>query len=522
MIDASVTTPSLATRATLRKSFRRTISAVSGFRVRMRTVFVPYILLHPTEPDTEVDHALAAGNTEHTVMLCVELEHPGEAPEAFLVNAVDVTIGGSGGARVRLLPWCEKSSTEMFPLCLGMHEQCNLLFAVELLNAPIPDKEALLLTASTPTTAGELQRPVTITVWGRPFSAILPSRGESGQKVEKTNKHLFPTRSFPSRWNCVLDLAPRRFPVAGQRESEVLPEPPTPFPATTPRLSIPSTDQQGQQNPVAGFKQYTLPSFHLLSPLRPSPPARASLIALGTSGSVAAGSSPLSKLAYTPPSITAAAACTTPRTTYAPPPSAGIPPPALLSKMLPMGETDEAFMGSSGGRISPPTTPAYPAYSMNSIVPPTPRTQGPLAMWGAARVPSAAVELPRSGAPSRSSPAPSPHALVPPSSIPLQGGRIIVSVGLQLDRGVEIRGLVPYNEFALEIFVYNQSEWIRRFEVTFLERRRRRQGHTEGQGQWATADVRRGAGGASKSGILPLESRVRIGCVGKFCHPLNN
>ena len=502
-----MTTPSPSTRATLRKSFRRTISAVSGFRVRMRTVFVPYILLCPTETDTEVDSALAAGHTEHTVMLCVELEHPGEAPEAFLVNTVDVTIGGGGDARVRLLPWCEKSPTEMFPLCLGMHEQCNLLFAVELLDAPIPDKEALFLTAL-PT--GELQRPVTITVWGRPFSSMLPNRGESGPKVEKTNKSLFPTQSFPSRWNCVLDLAPRRFPVAGQREGEVLPEPPTPFPATTPRLSIPSTDQQGQQNPVAGFKQSTLPSFHLLSP-RPSPPTRSSPITLGTSGSVAPSLSPLSKLVYTPPSITAAT-CTTPRTTYAPPPSAGIPPPALLSKMLPMGETDEAFMGSNGGLISP-TTPAYPAYSMNSIVPPTPRTLGPLAMWGATRVPNAVVELPRNGALSRSSLAPSPHALIPSSSIPPQGERIIVSVGLQHSGEVEVRGLVPYTEFALEIFVYNQSEWMRRFELTFLERRRRRQGHTEGQGHWGTANMRRGAGGTSRSGILPLESRVRVGCV---------
>ncbi len=184
-----------------------------------------------------------------------------------------------------------------------------------------------------------------------------------------------------------------------------------------------------------------------------------------------------------------------------------------------MGETDEAFMGSSGGIISSPTTPAYPAYSMNSIVPPTPRTQGPLAMWGAARVPGAAVELPRSGALSRSSPAPSPHALIPSSYILPQGERTIVSVGLQHDRGVEIRGLVPYDEFALEIFVYNQSEWIRRFEVTFLERRRRRQGHTEGQGQWGTVDMGRGAGGASRSGILPLESRVRIGCVDNFRPP---
>jgi len=198
MIDATATPPSLATRATLRKSFRRTISAVSGFRVRMRTVFVPYILLHPTEPDTEVDHALAAGHTEHTVMLCVELEHPGEAPEAFLVNAVDVTIGGGGDARVRLLPWCEKTPpTETFPLCLGMHEQCNLLFAVELLNAPIPDKEALLLTASTPTTTGELQRPVTITVWGRPFSSIHPNRAKLGQRLRKRTNLDFPRGRFP-------------------------------------------------------------------------------------------------------------------------------------------------------------------------------------------------------------------------------------------------------------------------------------------------------------------------------------
>src|SRR5712671_1030913 len=77
MVDESMTTP-LVARATLRKSFRRTLSAVSGFRVRMRTVFVPYNSLHPSKPDAEV----AAGHAEHTVILCVELEQPGEAPEA--------------------------------------------------------------------------------------------------------------------------------------------------------------------------------------------------------------------------------------------------------------------------------------------------------------------------------------------------------------------------------------------------------------------------------------------------------
>jgi hypothetical protein len=508
MIDASVATPYLATRATLRQSFRRTIFAVSGFRVRMRTVFVPYILLHPTGPDVEVDHALAAGHTEHTVMLCVELEHPGEAPEAFLVDAVDVSVGGGGDARVRLLPWRENSPKQLFPLHLGMHEQCNLLFAVELLNAPTPDREDLPLNAPTAAITGELQRPVTITVRGRPFSYVLSNGGQISSKIEEPKEPLFPTRPFPSRWNCVLDLAPQQLPAAGQRESEVLPEPPTPFPVITPRLPIPTADLQGQQNPVAGLKRFALPASHIPSSPRPSLPFRVSPTPLGTGGNVAPSASPLSKLAYTPPSVVAAMSGA-PRTTYAPPPSAGIPPPALLSKMLPMGETDEAFMGG-GSTTSPPTTPAYPAYSKNSTVPATPRTQGPLVMWGAARVPSATVELPRNGAPSWSSPVPSSLAFMPSSSVPLQNERIIVSVGLQ-DDGV--RRLVPYDEFALEIFVFNQSEWTRRFEVTFLERRRRRNGHAEGQGQWDSATTRRGA---SRSGIVPLGSRVRVGCVGKF------
>ncbi|KAI0256124.1 hypothetical protein BJV78DRAFT_1150936 [Lactifluus subvellereus] len=67
-IDASVIAPSLAAQATLRKSFRRTLSAVSAFRVRMRTVFVPYILLGAPDNDPGLDDALAAGHAEHTAL----------------------------------------------------------------------------------------------------------------------------------------------------------------------------------------------------------------------------------------------------------------------------------------------------------------------------------------------------------------------------------------------------------------------------------------------------------------------
>lgn len=503
MVDAPAARPSLATGTTLRKSFRRTISVVSGFRVRMRTVFVPYILLHPTESDSEVDHALAAGQAEHTVVLSVELEHPGEAPEAFIVEAVEVAIGVGGGASVRLLPWCKKSPQEIFPLRLDMHEQCNLLFAVEIFGAPAPDKEALFLNASTSTTTGELQRPVTITVRGRPISDkfLNGTRGEA--KDDETDKPIFLTRTFPSRWNCVLDLTPQRSLAAGQRESEALPEPPTPFPTTVPRLSISTADQRGQNNPVAGFKQNFLQSSQI--PRSPGQTLPRSPGALRTGGSDAPSSGQLPKLAYTPPSLTAISGAL--RTTYAPPHSPGMPPPALLSKMLPMGETDEAFMGSEGSTTPPPATPAYPAYSKGSTIPVTPRAQSPLTTWGVAHVPGAAVELPRSGAPSRSSPM--PPSLVSPATP--QRECIIVSVGLQDHAGADIIGLVPYDEFALDIFIFNQSAWTRRFEVTFLERRRRRQGHIEGRGQSYNAATR--AGGASGPGIVPLESRVRIGCV---------
>ena len=451
-------------------------------------------------------------------MLCVELEHPGEAPEAFLVEAVEVAIGVGGGARVRLLPWCEKSPQEIFPLRLDMHEQCNLLFAVEIFGAPAPDKEALLINASTSTTTGELQRPVTITVRGRPISRAFLNGNRSGAK-EETDKPIFPTRTFPSRWNCVLDLTPQRSLAAGQRESEALPEPPTPFPTTVPRLSVSTVDKRGQPNPVAGFKPFVLQSSQI--PRSPGQTLPRSPGALRTGGSDAPNSGQLPKLAYTPPSLTAAISGAL-RTTYAPPHSPGIPPPALLSKMLPMGETDEAFMGSDGSTTPPPVTPAYPAYSKNSTIPVTPRTQSPLTTWGVAHVPGAAVELPRSGAPSRSSHMPS--SLVPFSPTTPQCDRIIVSVGLQNHDGADVRGLVPYDEFALDIFIFNQSTWTRRFEVTFLERRRRRQGHMEGRGLSHNVATRGKAGGGPGSGVVPLESRVRVGCVSRISRltaPLN-
>ena len=88
---------------TLRKSYRRTLQTVSGFRVRMRTVFVPYVLLPETEGTiTELDDAekererREAGSADRTVVLCVEIENSGELGigVGVVVEKVDVKIGG--------------------------------------------------------------------------------------------------------------------------------------------------------------------------------------------------------------------------------------------------------------------------------------------------------------------------------------------------------------------------------------------------------------------------------------------
>ena len=513
-VDLSSTTPTLSARATLRKSFRRTLPVVSCFRVRMRTVFVPYILFDTTQPDAVLDDALAAGHAERTVMLCVEIEHPGQAPEGFSVEAVEVIVGGAGGARVRLLPGDGKSPPELFPLRLNAHEQYNLLFAVELLSSPISEKEALLLGVSTSSLSEDLQRPVTITVRGQPFSGAL---SHGSDIVSGKEELLFPTQPFPSRWNCVLDLAPQRSPAPGQADSEVLPEPPSPFPATTPRFSSSTPDKQVAPNLVAGTKRFTAPSGPVPRSPRPILPLRASTGAGAIASSSAPSSpSPLSKFAYMPPSV--AASGSAPQTTYGPPPSAGIPPPASLNKMLPMAEADEAFVNGGGGTTPPPATPAYPSYPKGSPVPTTPRAQGPLAAWGAASIPGAVVEPPRGSAPaallsrarvpSFPSSAPSPsYAHGPPASpsgVP-ERERIVVSVGMHGGADAGARRLVPHDEFTLDVFVFNQSVWTRRFEVSVWERRRRRQGNVHGAGV--------GGGPSAGPGIVPLESRVRVGCV---------
>ena len=63
---------------------------------------------------------------------------------------------------------------------------------------------------------------------------------------------------------------------------------------------------------------------------------------------------------------------------------------------------------------------------------------------------------------------PTTLGLVPFSSISTESESIVVSFRLQDGTGAWTGHLMPCDEFVLDIFVFNQSAWTHRFEVTFF------------------------------------------------------
>ncbi|KAF9262890.1 hypothetical protein L218DRAFT_980323 [Marasmius fiardii PR-910] len=294
-----------AAHPTLRKSFRKTLSATSGFKVRMRTVFVPSLVIdvnedehHPSgegatssgpkngsekgdeieEPEQEDD--FSSGPEEGTVVLCVEVEneqdhfsnasdYAGRNAGGFLVERVEVNIGGgeSEGASAHLIGWGpdalsslkrkKRREESQFPLLLTPQEQFNLLYAVTFLRSPeevdfmstVGRSAGLKVGNGALSRGGKdmLQRSVTLKIFGRP-SYVSKFEAETS---------FYPTSTFCTRWNCILDLSTTSLidrrpdddvvettPIANFNQTfapsapSVLPEPASPFPAsiTSPRL----------------------------------------------------------------------------------------------------------------------------------------------------------------------------------------------------------------------------------------------------------------------------------------------
>ncbi|KIO22964.1 hypothetical protein M407DRAFT_215657 [Tulasnella calospora MUT 4182] len=196
-------TPSSAivfSQATLRKSYRKVLRAVSGIRVRMRTTLVPYLslpALNPDEDDLE-DERRDAGNEEKTVILSVEVENVAESGRGFEVEKIDVTVGGEG-AKATLIGWGEHgpgkgNAEDLFPLRLKSADLYNLLYAVTFLslekaaggNASWPANNSLIAGGAK---VLDTQRPMSIVVTGRPWDPNAPP-----------DFTLPPVKTFPARW----------------------------------------------------------------------------------------------------------------------------------------------------------------------------------------------------------------------------------------------------------------------------------------------------------------------------------
>lgn len=512
---------------TLRKSFRKILQAVSGFRVRMRTVFVPFLLLGSNGNHTE-DVKVQEGDAERTVILCVELENSiSERPQlgrqhqkslGFEVDAVDVIISGEGASA--LLIQGDESVPEggiRFPLKIGPMEQFNLLYAVTFLKGPEDEMDVISLNEQNVPIEqkADSQRAVALTIIGKPFfKSISPPIASEEQTMLS-----YPTLPFSSRWNCVLDLSPQQDrdapaldndPWNGQRD--VLPEPASPFPTATPRtamtFNIPTTVQfpaTPNTAAMAGTMRNTVSENFVATRVRRRQ-TQTPIISHGSSTASPGLLVPLS----------------TPRinvnlySPMAPLDSARAPLSAFVSSPTTYALPSAQYLISAGIKLDPeasyaydnqfahPITPAYPAYStIESPVATSPQFQLPVAGHNSSIVgPSVDVRRARSSIP-----------LTPGSRLGMQHapGRlnaeqerntIVVSIGLMCRDGKVSQQVKPMEKFTLDVFVFNRSSWARKFELSYPDRKRR-QRDSSGRVKSGTF--------IHEQGLLPMDNHIRIG-----------
>ncbi|KAG9012542.1 hypothetical protein FRB90_006645 [Tulasnella sp. 427] len=516
-------TPSSAaivfSQATLRKSYRKVLRAVSGIRVRMRTTFVPYLSLPSSHPDSDdSDERKDAGNEEKTVILSVEVENVAESRRGFEVEKVDVTVGGEG-AKATLIGWGEhgpgKGDAEaLFPLRLKSADLYNLLYAVTFISLERPGGGG---STSWPTNnsliaggarVSDAQRPMSIVVTGRPWDPNAPP-----------DFTLPPVKTFPARWSSLLDLTQSSkltdrppSPTAGGKDA--LPIPPSPFPSGSPfaRFSVgadfafqtSAKRDSALPSPVAGSKRHTVSGLAALSER------------LGFN----------KKRSSNPPAVSSAA---TPRV---PSPISVGHPPHLQGRYSQLPSPHTGTVGSlsvpptPAGPLPPPT-PAFPSYSSaESTVPPSPMAQSPIS---GPRGPGSVVEPSRSklaGGPSLpSTPVPQNRFSQPPSMNLADGNALLVSVSLvpplkgdgnDDDDDVvydddKREWIYPSDHFSLDIFVFNKSNRTRRFEISYPERKR---GRKENQGGPPSARDSRANPAfeqAAPVGVMALENYTNIG-----------
>ena len=465
------------------------MQTASGFHVRMRTVFIPQIYI-PSDTENEQD----AANEENTVVLCVEIENSGESGAGFSVESVSVSISGEG-AKIRLISWGEKGLVDplsVFPILIRSAEQYNLLYAVSFLRPAEFD----LSDVSTQERINEFQRAVSIHIIGRPF--LTPA--EEFAQLPAPSSLMYPTSAFLSRWNCVLDLTPKRDRGSLQASEDfssaarsAFPYPASPFPIPSPHAQhmqeqsfLAST---AQTSTTAGLKRHTF------------------------AGSITSRlHTDLQSASYRPMSLNSA-----PNRVQSPnkqnkfgrrPGQSG-----ALSPPLPPLPLTSAASGSTQemSYIAAPPTPAFPSYSNGSL---TPRPNSITPSFGQVGSVGQGVDVRREkylqmGVPQTPAPRLMPGERIPMRTSPSD---FVISVSLVHTQRAskprfDQRLLHPLEEFSLEIFVFNRSQYTRSLEATYPDRKRRRDEMqnplTLPFDKWKPAPP----------AFMPLESRIQIGFV---------
>ena len=505
----------------LRKSFRKTLGLASGFHVRMRTILVPQLYL-----PHETDEGQETGKDESTVILSIEIENPGDSDAAFSVDTVEVYMKNEA-TKIRLIGWGEEGfldPAKVFPLVIRPGEQYYLLYAVVFLRSP---EFELSMSGE----EEEFKKMVSFNIIGRPCIVSRLDNLSMG-----TDEITYLTSPFLSRWNCRLDLDPRRRESVPPPDTtsdgglHAIPVPPSPFPIASPR-SQQAQEQAAAQatvqaNTVAGPKRHTFAGMaaspHLLTPQRPMSLSTTPLSTPGTSRIP----SPLGKLGMK--SWTVGTPVSTPGQLSPP-----LPP-------LPNGSINQRNLSppptaTAANYPFPPQTPAFPSYGNQPMTPrpnsvtPSFGQMGTVGMGMDARREKLGTfpGLPMTPAPPMT---PRPQLGVDERALPAtfrttgnlahSAKDFVVSVSLVPPKSSTDgpsastnhpgqRAIHPLDEFFLEIFVFNQSPYVRTLEATLADRRRRREEQKRFSSVVTSPDV--DSWKPAPPAFMALESRVRIG-----------
>jgi hypothetical protein len=228
----------------------------------------------------------------------------------------------------------------------------------------------------------------------------------------------------------------------------------------------------------------------------------------------------------------------------------GFPP--QTSPQIRIGGSDNGSIDSGGGQFTamPPPTPAYPAYPTAPQTP-SPFAQAPLANTQAGIGPAVEIRRDRGAAQGPRAlvpPTPGPTVstsfntdggsgmLGPPMNLAQQGAhdgavvlsprgqdddKLVVSIGLvpqqrsgdDTDDDEGPRKIYPLDRFTLDVFVFNQSTWTRRLELSYPNARQRRKDRPVSTGYFPAMPDSAQAGKMDAPGMIALENRVRIGRV---------